>query len=411
MRGYLSLLAVLVALLPGAAQAQTGPDSSTARLERALTRQMRVAGPASGAFVADAESGRQLFAWRASSYRMLASNTKLFTTAALLDRFGAAGTLETAVEGTGSLAADGTWQGDLYLRGGGDPTLGDAAFNRSHYGDAADAEELADELVQAGVDRLRGRVIGDETLFDSLRGGPASGHGVSRDVGPLSALSYNRNRAGAGFVANPPGSAALRFVDALKRQGISASTSRTGVGQAPPDAAPLAEVESPPMSRLVQITNVRSDNFFAEVLIKRLVAAGGGAGSTRQGARRAAALGRRLGAAPRLADGSGLSRANRDSPRHVVELLRSTRDRPGWRDSLAVAGQSGTLADRMRRGPARGVCRGKTGTLAGVSNLSGYCETRSGSTVAFSFLMSAVSVTGARRLQDRMAEALVRHAP
>ena len=60
----------------------------------------------------------------------------------------------------------------------------------------------------------------------------------------------------------------------------------------------------------------------------------------------------------------------------------------------------------MRRGPARGHCHAKTGTLSNVSALSGYCLARSGDLYAFSFLMNGVYPTGARRLQDRMAQAL-----
>ena len=77
-----------------------------------------------------------------------------------------------------------------------------------------------------------------------------------------------------------------------------------------------------------------------------------------------------------------------------------------FRDSLPVAGRDGTLYDRMRRGPARGRCRAKTGTLSDVSALSGYCESRSGDTYAFSILMNGVYPTSARRLQDRMVQAI-----
>jgi D-alanyl-D-alanine carboxypeptidase/D-alanyl-D-alanine-endopeptidase (penicillin-binding protein 4) len=60
----------------------------------------------------------------------------------------------------------------------------------------------------------------------------------------------------------------------------------------------------------------------------------------------------------------------------------------------------------MRRGPARGRCHAKTGTLSDVSALSGYCQARSGDVYGFSILMNGVYPTGARRLQDKMAQAL-----
>jgi D-alanyl-D-alanine carboxypeptidase/D-alanyl-D-alanine-endopeptidase (penicillin-binding protein 4) len=79
---------------------------------------------------------------------------------------------------------------------------------------------------------------------------------------------------------------------------------------------------------------------------------------------------------------------------------------PSFFDSLAIAGRDGTLAPRMRRGPARGRCRGKTGTISGVSTLSGYCRALSGDTYAFSILMNGVNPFGARKLQDRMLQAI-----
>ena len=170
------------------------------------------------------------------------------------------------------------------------------------------------------------------------------------------------------------------------------------------------------MARLVQVTNKRSDNFFAEMLLKGLplapAAEGGGVGTTAAGARAAERFGRELGASARLVDGSGLSEGNRASPRSVVRLLDAMRPRDEFNAfyrSLAVAGRDGTLHDRMRRGPARGRCRAKTGTLANVSALSGYCRSRSGRTLAFSILMNGVYPVAARRLQDRMAQAMARY--
>jgi D-alanyl-D-alanine carboxypeptidase len=75
-------------------------------------------------------------------------------------------------------------------------------------------------------------------------------------------------------------------------------------------------------------------------------------------------------------------------------------------DSLAIAGQDGTLKNRMRGGAARRRCRGKTGTLSNVSALSGYCEARSGDTYVYSMLMNYVYPAGARRLQDAMLQAI-----
>ena len=115
-----------------------------------------------------------------------------------------------------------------------------------------------------------------------------------------------------------------------------------------------------------------------------------------------------------MVDGSGLSRRNFTTPRDVVELLAGM-DQGELAEpmliSLAVAGQSGTLVDRMRGTAAQGRCRAKTGTLDGVSNLAGICRSRSGARTAFAILMSNISVWSAHPLQNKMAAALARYRP
>jgi D-alanyl-D-alanine carboxypeptidase/D-alanyl-D-alanine-endopeptidase (penicillin-binding protein 4) len=408
MRRLLALACALAVLAPSAAPAQT-PDAG---LRKRLAAAMRSAGPASGAYVLNATDRDVLFESRPRARLILASNTKIFTTAAALAQIGTDATLPTAVVGAGERDESGIWRGDLYLKGGGDPTFGSASFIRRAYGEGADVGELAKQLGALGIGEVRGRIVGDESRFDSLRGGPDSGFAVDADVGgPLSALSFNRGLAserGFSFQSNPPAFAAARLDDALERRGIRVTRS-PAAGTAPAGAVQLAAVQSPPMARLVRLTNKVSDNFFAEVLLKDVAASAAGSGTTRAGARVAARFARRLGARARLVDGSGLSRANRASPEHVAEILDELRARDEFQaflDSLPIAGRDGTLRDRMRRGPARANCRGKTGTLSNVSALSGYCTSRGGDTIVFSILMNRVSPAGARRLQDRMAQAL-----
>jgi D-alanyl-D-alanine carboxypeptidase/D-alanyl-D-alanine-endopeptidase (penicillin-binding protein 4) len=401
----------LVALLAAAGLAAAAP--AQADLPSSLGRQMRLAGSHSGAYVVNLTEGTVDFAWRAGRQRILASNAKLFTTGAALARFGAEGTLGTEVLGTGALEDAGVWRGNLYLRGGGDPTFGSRRFATRSYGSGATVEQLAALLEAAGIRRVTGRIVGDESRHDSLRGGPDSGYRVSIWVGPLSALSYNRGLAdegGRGFQVNPPAFAAARLDAALEARGVRVRL-KARSGPSPADAQTLASVDSPPMGTLVRLTNKTSDNFFAELLAKDLAMQARGRGTTALGARVAAGFARRLGARARLVDGSGLSRGNRASPYRIVRLLSALSERDGFEAfyaSLPVAGRDGTLADRMRRGPARGRCRAKTGTLSDVSALSGYCEARSGDLYAFSVLMNGVYPSAARRVQDRIAQAIAR---
>jgi len=403
------VLAVAVAIL-GLCLAP-GPAAAQDALRSDLDRAMRQAGPASGAYVA--EGGRPLYARGAGTPRVLASNTKLFTTAAVLGRLGPDATFETRALSAGA-PSGGVVAGNLYLRGGGDPAFGSAAFVRRAYGSgAASVETLAAQVRAAGVTRVTGAVVGDEALFDSRRGGPASGYRPSIYVGPLSALTFNRglaNPSGRAFQASPPAYSAGAFDRALERAGVSVA-GRPRAGRAPGGATEVTKVSSPGLRRLAALTNKPSDNLFAEILLKSLGARSGGGGTTAAGARQATVYARQRGASARLVDGSGLSRGNRASPQAVVRLLegmRSTPSFPAFFESLAVAGRDGTLRRRMTGGAARGNCRAKTGTLSGVSTLSGYCRTRGGRNLSFSFLMNGVSPPAARRLQDRMTEAVAR---
>lgn len=375
-----------------------------------LARSMQAAGPGSGGLVVDLGSqpaGAELYASRPDVRRVPASVQKLYTTATALVRLGPEARLSTQVLATGPVLG-GTLDGDLYLRGAGDPTFGGPQMTA-----------LARSLTaRTGLERVTGRVIGDETAFDGRRGPPSSLFRTSSYVGPLSALAFKRGRTGLRspwFQTSPGLFAAQAFERVLRRERVITG-SRALTGRTPASAAPLAEVASPPIAALVGQTNRPSDNYFAETLMKVLGARPGAAGTTRAGAQVVVASMQRLGATPRVVDGSGLARTNRTSPREVVALLRAmTLDPsagPAFEASLAVAGRSGTLASRMRGTPAAGNCRAKTGSLQAVSALAGYCTASGGSTrVAFAFLMNDVNLFAARRLQDRMASTLARYEP
>jgi D-alanyl-D-alanine carboxypeptidase/D-alanyl-D-alanine-endopeptidase (penicillin-binding protein 4) len=391
---------VLGAALAGAPAAQAADPAATAR---ALARQMAAAGPGSGAYVVDLDTGAELFADDPDVPRIPASVQKLFTTSTALLRYGPLEHLTTEVRSVQGVDELGVLDGNLVLRGGGDPTFGDRQ-----------ARELAAALVaQLGLQEVTGRVLGDESAFDSRRGTPASGYRTSIWIGPLSALSYNRGRDGRHFAARPALVAARAFERALEREGVEV---RRGAreGLADPQAAVLGQWTSPTIAELTEQINRPSDNYAAETLLKGLGARFGGGGSTAGGARVVNSTLARFDVRPRVIDGSGLSRRNRTTPREVVRLLvemANTETGDVFADSLAVAGRTGTLDRRMRGSAAQDACRAKTGTLNGVSNLAGYCDSRSGRRVAFAFLMSGVTVNGAHRLQDRMASSLARYSP
>jgi serine-type D-Ala-D-Ala carboxypeptidase/endopeptidase (penicillin-binding protein 4) len=366
--------------------------------------------------VYDVTARRPLFSLRAHIRRPPASVEKLYTATAALTRMGADARLGTVVLGAGKLAPEGVWEGDIYLRGGGDPTFGSSGFIHAHYGGlGASVSTLAAQLVRTdGIHRITGRVYGDESYFDSLRGEPSSGYAPDFFLeGVLSGLAFNRGESGAEDGPHAPAAyAAHELLMALKRRGVSIA-GHSGAAIAPAQATTLAEVQSPTLARLLGLMLPPSDNFFAETLLKDLGARYGGAGTTSAGAAVVSqTISSLLGLDPRLVDGSGLSRADKTSPYEVVSLLvqlAPTAIGQVLRGDLAVAGRTGTLSERMRRTPAAGRCEGKTGTLEGASNLAGYCDSANGHTLAFAIFTDHIAIPTAHVFQDHMAIAIARY--
>ncbi len=407
MRRRLSLLA-LVALLALTALVPAAHAIDRAGLRSTLTTLHNRLGPAAGGYVVDLATGEVLYRHRENLALAPASNEKLFTTAAALLRFGAAATLPTTLQaapGT-EIDANGVLRGDVYLVGGGDPTLGDTGL-----------QSLADQLVARGVVRIDGGVIGDESLFDTLRGGPDSAYRPDGDLGGwLTALSWRHGRAGA---AGPAKGAATRLAALLKARKVKYErkpragklSAVSGGGVAATDAEPLATLPSPTIANLIAQTNIPSENFYAEMLIKALGAHFGAGGTTAAGLAVARAQLATFGIHPKMADGSGLSRIDHTTAREVVRLLERMAGQDNaatWTASLPVAGRSGTLRNRMRGTAAAGRCAAKTGTLIGVSALSGYCTSTGGARIAFSFIENRVCNYCAKKVEDRMVSAIAR---
>jgi D-alanyl-D-alanine carboxypeptidase/D-alanyl-D-alanine-endopeptidase (penicillin-binding protein 4) len=410
---------ILIAASAGAAAVPAlaaRPRASAARgLTNTLSTSMRAAGGSSGALVLDLNTGQTLFSDNPHIGRLPASVQKLYTTSTALLKFGPQGTLSTSVLGVGSMQGA-TFTGSLYLRGGGDPTFGSAGFDHANYGTGANVQNLVRQLRAAtGLGAVAGTIVADESMLDSRRGTPATGYAPSGYVeGVLSALSFNRGWAdayGSAYVRHPAIESGQQFAAALRAAGVrvpAATPIRAGI--TPVDAQALTALPSPPMTTLLALTNTPSDNFFAETLLKDLGARFGAAGSTIAGVGVVAAtIATTFGLHPRFDDGSGLSGYDRTTPYDVVSLLRQQAgDRP-FTSSLAVAGETGTLAHEMRGTYAQGRCRGKTGTLTNASNVVGYCHARDGHTLAYALLMNNIDPNYAHPLQSRIQIALARY--
>ncbi len=408
-RTVLLLACAFVLAGPAAAGAQ-------ASLGGTLGAYLNDAGGASGGLVVDLNTGHTLFSVNPDVGRPPASVEKIYTTSTAVVRFGANGNLTTRVLGVGRMEKGGAWHGTLYLKGGGDPTFGSSSYDNYAYGGGATVQRLVSNLIHStGIKSVHGRIVGDESYFDTVRGTIATGYAISTDVeGELSGLAYNRglnNAAGTSFQAAPALFAARSFANALRSAHVSIAAGTHAVtGRAPHSARTLGTVHSPRMSTLIRLTNTPSDNFFAEMLLKDLGARFGGRGTSAAGAAVVRKqLARSFRIHPRLYDGSGLSYSDSSSPREVVDALTKLSGNRAFVDSLAVAGETGTIQSGLAGTPAQGRCRGKTGTLSDVANLVGYCTARDGHELVFAFLMNSVDSGQGHSLEYDMAVDLARY--
>jgi D-alanyl-D-alanine carboxypeptidase/D-alanyl-D-alanine-endopeptidase (penicillin-binding protein 4) len=335
---------------------------------------------------------------------------KLFTTSTVLSRFGPEATIATKVLAEGEINDEGVLHGDLYLQGGGDPALGTPAFyDRFLGGLGTDLYALKRQVRAAGVTSVTGRLYADDDIFDRLRGVADSGYATSPYIGPLSGLAFDSgySTAAAGsFASDPAMVAASKLLSSLRASGVRIQHG-AAIGDADErEAKTIAVVRSPTIGALVNFTDVNSNNFFAEMLLKLLGAEFG----TAAGATVVEEFAAGKGTGVHAVDGSGLTRSNRASPQQVVRLLQAMRTAPVGDDfisDLALAGHEGTVAERMHGTAADGRCRLKTGTLTGVSNLSGYCFNADGREMIFSILMGSAGDIGfAHTEQDLMAASI-----
>lgn len=154
----------------------------------------------------------------------------------------------------------------------------------------------------------------------------------------------------------------------------------------------LAEHLSPPLIESVRVANKASLNLHAELFLRTISRARGGAGSTVAALKLEQDFFRQIGVADGdvvLSDGSGLAHDDLVTPRAVVQLLGHAAQQAWGQDyqtTLPIAGVDGTLENRMKGTSAAGVVRAKTGGLEHVRALSGYATTLGGAHLVFSIL-------------------------
>lgn len=452
-------------------------------LETTLGRELQHAGRGAGrvgVHVVEVGSGDTVFAHRADERLILASNTKILTTAAALDGLGPGHFVETPLLVRGHVDPQTrTLEGDVAVVGGGDPTFS----GRLHMGDPFGVfRRWAARLRLEGIERITGDLILDHGLFPGPRRHP--GWNPANDFewyqAPVAALGFYENvvrirltpaeQPGAPARAElyPPvpflevsnevrtlasrrghrveavlgGDGVLRLAggvyrgtdpvdtylaledpvgwfgaalhDALDRAGVHVDGQLRRVEALPGFGWRQLAVYRTDLLTWVEVTNRESQNFFAESLVRVLGAELCGRGTWEKGIRAVEAFLTEAGleaGSYSLADGSGLARANRMAPRQMTTVLRHMAFHRWNRElmrSLPHGGQEGTsLEERLTEPAYADNVFAKTGTLNGVTTLSGYAKGRSGRLYAFSILVNGGPVWRGRKLQDALVRRLV----
>ncbi|WP_445304974.1 MULTISPECIES: D-alanyl-D-alanine carboxypeptidase/D-alanyl-D-alanine endopeptidase [unclassified Microcoleus] len=409
-----------------------------------------------GILIQPLSSTTTLYSRDAQKYFIPASNAKLLTTAAALQKLGADFRIKTSVYSGEN--------GSLYVAGRGDPSIAEAQL-----------KSLAQQLKQRGITQVN-ELIGDDSYFQGSAVNPnwewedaQAGYGA-----PINSLIFNQNAidlllspqaigqplkvtfaepklanqwqlqnnsvtvaqsesefidVGREFdrpiirvsgqlkvggepesayvaVVNPANNFLQQFQQVLAAEGIPVK--HTLVASASRNLnQELATVESPPLAQLVRETNRESNNLYAEVLLRLLGKVTDKMPLQQEdtgemGLKELKLSLTQLGVNPNsyiLADGSGLSRHNLISPEALVQTLRFMANSPAasiYRQSLPIAGENGTLKNRFNNTPNRVVLQAKTGTLSGVSALSGYIEVPNYEPLVFSIIVNQSDLSAAK---------------
>lgn len=335
-----------------------------------------------GICVYDLTSDSVLYALKADTKFIPASNQKLLVSIAALTELGAHYDFNTTayVDGTIERTEDRRryLRGDIYICGSFDPIRTSSVY-----------ETIGAKILSMGIDSIDGRIYADTRLKEKL-GSKSKGNWENV---PTLLHSYLVDNGIAFTESLPYGS--MPKPDHVKKKLIRVST-------------PLTDV----LQRMMK----RSDNHYAECMFLNLADVNSEEWSYNACAEIIRKVMRKAGIDPdecNISDGSGLSHSNKVTPEMMVKLLTWAYDNrrvfgPLYA-SLPIAGVDGTLGRRMSSGPAYKNVRAKTGTVSGVSTLSGYVRAANGHKLVFSILNNNISSTSAgRTFQNEVCQELAR---
>ena len=342
-----------------------------------------------------------LYEYKPESKMIPASITKVITSAVALHYLGAGYEFRTVMYTDDNNLDDGIINGNLYVKGYGDPDF-----------DSNDMMELIKKFLRKGIKEITGNIIYDESYFDNQYFGLADYYSSDTKLQYwpyVNALSFNKNssRENGGLVAATFLQEQLE-ANSIVIDGIIIS------GVTPESPKEIARVTHP-MAEVLANMNKPSDNHSAITIFKTVGAEfSRPPGTLQKGSYAVIEYLTSIGVARsefEILEGSGLTRFNYVTSNVYIQLLKYLYDRVNIFDvfyySLPVAGVDGTLKKRMQHTEAEKNVHAKTGSINGVSTLTGYAVSRDNELIIFYIAMNGFkggSWEPYRKLQDAMCE-------
>lgn len=327
---------------------------------------------ATAVFVQDLSTGDILATHNADRPLVPASIMKTVTIASLLSKTGPSERFHTRVYAEGEIKGE-TLHGSIVVAGGGDPTLGADCLPSS----ADIAEEIAAALRHRGIDRITDGIRVDTSLYKGPACSPTWAAGdLTESYGTgCHALNFRRNAAGSRAVKNPENVFMTYLTRSLTSVGIAVGGQNSVDSGIADNALLLVDHVSDTYEEVMRSCMMRSDNLFAESMLRTFSLAGGDEGSTAAGATAARKYWSEAGLPMRgveIVDGSGLSRANRVTAKFMSGVLRYMKDNVEYASFLPLAGQEGTLSEFLKGTPLEAYVAMKTGSMKGIQCYAGY---------------------------------------
>lgn len=297
-----------------------------------------------------------------------ASIMKSITTAALLNKVGPNYRYHTGIFIDGPLDM-GILRGNLVIVGACDPSVNSMS---EPYGQNI-IEEITDALRLAGINKIEGKIIIDESEF---AGSPRPDSWMAADFREsygtgIHAFNFENNARGGRSVENPSSVFISRLKSALAKEMISIDEKDLGIGK----RTQIFDHVSPPIDEIMRSCMMRSDNMFAEAMLRTYGKLEGKDGSTPSAANREYAfwVERKMPMeGVEIIDGSGLSRQNRVTAEFMNGILTQMSGDATYASFFPLAGQEGTLKKFLAETPLDSYIAMKTGSMKGIQCYAGY---------------------------------------